>query len=152
MHSRHSPHPVVSLLIKNYAIYTTATFRNCGLYFKWDQFSASDDEDDNSVEDDAQEVSVLKIYNRRFFFNFYSYTRNVFLQNDVIYMPQVKKEIHNSKVSTSPETYENVDLDHVYIQFNQEFNSWSEGERVVNLVSWTLYKTIIISESNEKTC
>ena len=52
-----------------------------------------------------------------------------------MYMP-VKKEMQISKFSNSlPKNYENVDLDHVYIEFNQEFHSWSEGERVVNLVS-----------------
>ncbi|XP_011500604.1 PREDICTED: receptor-type tyrosine-protein phosphatase N2 [Ceratosolen solmsi marchali] len=54
--------------------------------------------------------------------------------NEVVHSPQVKKEIYNLKVSSSPKTYENVDLDHVYIQFNQEFHSWSEGEIVVNTV------------------
>jgi hypothetical protein len=59
-----------------------------------------------------------------------------------MHLPQVKKEIYNSKLNSSPKTYENVDMDHVYIQFNQEFHSWSEGEIVVNTVS--VHKFILI--------
>jgi len=33
-----------------------------------------------------------------------------------------------------PETYKNVDLDYVYIEFEQEFHTWLEGEHVVNKV------------------
>ena len=32
-------------------------------------------------------------------------------------------------------TYENVDMDHMYIQFNNEFTKWSDGERVVEEVA-----------------
>lgn len=31
-------------------------------------------------------------------------------------------------------TYENVDLDHLYIQFDSEFTKWSDGEKVVEEV------------------
>ena len=33
-----------------------------------------------------------------------------------------------------PKSYNNVDLDHVYMEFQQPFHTWSEGEHVVKEV------------------
>ncbi|KAG5321895.1 PTPR2 phosphatase, partial [Pseudoatta argentina] len=57
--------------------------------------------------------------------------------NNEIYAPLTKKELHNNMYRTSDdrsETYKNVDLDYVYIEFEQEFHTWLEGEHVVNKV------------------
>lgn len=34
--------------------------------------------------------------------------------------------------------YENVDTDHVYLLFNDEFTKWSDGEKVVEVVAQLL--------------
>ncbi|XP_012061922.1 PREDICTED: receptor-type tyrosine-protein phosphatase N2, partial [Atta cephalotes] len=57
--------------------------------------------------------------------------------NNEIYAPLTKKELNSNMYRTSdgqPETYKNVDLDYVYIEFEQEFHTWLEGEHVVNKV------------------
>ncbi|XP_023288665.1 receptor-type tyrosine-protein phosphatase N2 [Orussus abietinus] len=36
--------------------------------------------------------------------------------------------------AVSPKSYKNVDMDHVYIEFKQEFHTWYEGERIVEKV------------------
>ncbi|XP_011062953.1 PREDICTED: receptor-type tyrosine-protein phosphatase-like N isoform X1 [Acromyrmex echinatior] len=57
--------------------------------------------------------------------------------NNEIYAPLTKKELHSNMYRTSDdrsETYKNVDLDYVYIEFEQEFHTWLEGEHVVNKV------------------
>lgn len=55
------------------------------------------------------------------------------LQNEV-YAPLMKKELRGSAYKASdgsPRTYKNVDLDYVYIEFEQEFHTWLEGGHVV---------------------
>uniref|UniRef100_A0ABD2WIF4 Receptor-type tyrosine-protein phosphatase N2 n=1 Tax=Trichogramma kaykai TaxID=54128 RepID=A0ABD2WIF4_9HYME len=60
--------------------------------------------------------------------------QNVLLEKkEILTVPNAQKDFYNLKLNLS-KTYENVDLDYVYIQFNQEFHSWSEGERIVNMV------------------
>ncbi|XP_018395926.1 PREDICTED: uncharacterized protein LOC108774340 isoform X2 [Cyphomyrmex costatus] len=57
--------------------------------------------------------------------------------NNEIYAPLTKKKLHDNMYKTNngrPETYKNVDLDYVYIEFEQEFHTWLEGEHVVNKV------------------
>ncbi|XP_018342350.1 PREDICTED: receptor-type tyrosine-protein phosphatase N2 isoform X1 [Trachymyrmex septentrionalis] len=57
--------------------------------------------------------------------------------NNEVYAPLTKKELHSNMYRISdgrPETYKNVDLDYVYIEFEQEFHTWLEGEHVVNKV------------------
>lgn len=57
--------------------------------------------------------------------------------NNQIYAPLTKKELRGNKNKMNddqPETYENVDLDHVYIEFEQPFHNWSEGAHVVTKV------------------
>ncbi|XP_014600401.1 PREDICTED: receptor-type tyrosine-protein phosphatase-like N isoform X1 [Polistes canadensis] len=54
--------------------------------------------------------------------------------SDVPISLPVKKELKSS-VKSYEGSYKNVDTDHVYIEFQQEFHTWSEGERVVNEVS-----------------
>ncbi|KAL2720816.1 receptor-type tyrosine-protein phosphatase-like N isoform X1 [Vespula squamosa] len=53
--------------------------------------------------------------------------------NDVPISLPVKKE-WKSNVHSLEKSYKNVDTDHVYIEFQQEFHTWSEGERVVDEV------------------
>lgn len=46
----------------------------------------------------------------------------------------MKKELRGNMYkmhSDLPKTYKNVDLDYVYIEFEQEFHTWLEGEHVV---------------------
>ncbi|XP_035734492.1 uncharacterized protein LOC118447101 isoform X1 [Vespa mandarinia] len=45
----------------------------------------------------------------------------------------VKKE-WKSNIPSIEKSYKNVDTDHVYIEFQQEFHTWEEGERVVDEV------------------
>ncbi|KAG7196665.1 hypothetical protein KM043_016002 [Ampulex compressa] len=55
--------------------------------------------------------------------------------NEVLLAP-VKKEV-NSNLPEPKDTariYKNVDLDHVYMEFQQAFHTWSEGEHVVKEV------------------
>jgi len=54
-----------------------------------------------------------------------------------VYAPLIKKELRGDVYKTNdgrPETYKNVDLDYVYIEFEQEFHTWLEGEHVVTKV------------------
>ncbi|KAF7406412.1 hypothetical protein HZH68_005781 [Vespula germanica] len=53
--------------------------------------------------------------------------------NDVPISLPVKKE-WKSNVHSFEKSYKNVDTDHVYIEFQQEFHTWVEGERVVDEV------------------
>ncbi|XP_017796150.1 PREDICTED: receptor-type tyrosine-protein phosphatase N2 isoform X1 [Habropoda laboriosa] len=53
--------------------------------------------------------------------------------NDVLFTPYVKKEAPAQQTEGS-KTYNNVDLDHVYVEFQQQFHTWSEGEHVVTEV------------------
>lgn len=52
------------------------------------------------------------------------------------------------------ETYRNVDLDYVYIEFEQEFHTWLEGEHVVAKVEqnrtiiWRIIRRIILIINN----
>ncbi|XP_029663204.1 uncharacterized protein LOC115235499 isoform X2 [Formica exsecta] len=50
-----------------------------------------------------------------------------------IYAPLTKKELGDVYKANddSPRTYKNVDLDYVYIEFEQAFHKWLEGEHVV---------------------
>lgn len=45
----------------------------------------------------------------------------------------MKKE-WKSNIPSIEKSYKNVDTDHVYIEFQQEFNAWEKGERVVDEV------------------
>ncbi|XP_043272506.1 receptor-type tyrosine-protein phosphatase N2 isoform X2 [Venturia canescens] len=49
----------------------------------------------------------------------------------ILRSPQMKKNtvVYNGK------QYENVDIDHLYLQFNSEFTKWSDGEEVVETVA-----------------
>ncbi|XP_072765719.1 receptor-type tyrosine-protein phosphatase-like N isoform X1 [Anoplolepis gracilipes] len=58
--------------------------------------------------------------------------------NNEVYAPltkkrTMKKELHGTYIGSEdpPRTYKNVDLDYVYIMFEQEFHTWLEGEHVV---------------------
>ncbi|XP_043524231.1 receptor-type tyrosine-protein phosphatase N2 isoform X3 [Frieseomelitta varia] len=51
--------------------------------------------------------------------------------NDVLLNPYVKKEVGQQADSKS---YNNVDLDHVYVEFQEPFHKWSDGEHVVEKV------------------
>ncbi|XP_017886079.1 receptor-type tyrosine-protein phosphatase N2 isoform X2 [Ceratina calcarata] len=52
--------------------------------------------------------------------------------NDVLLAPHVKKEVGTGQHMDTLKFYNNVDLDHVYVEFfNHEFHTWSEGEHVV---------------------
>ncbi|XP_011688664.1 PREDICTED: uncharacterized protein LOC105450504 [Wasmannia auropunctata] len=66
----------------------------------------------------------------------YSETDNQ--DNNEVYAPLTKKELRGNIYKTinddGSETYKNVDLDYVYIEFEQEFHTWSEGEHVVTKV------------------
>ncbi|TGZ55071.1 receptor-type tyrosine-protein phosphatase-like N [Temnothorax longispinosus] len=65
----------------------------------------------------------------------YSETDNQ--DNNEVYAPLTKKELPGDTYKTSDdrsETYKNVDLDYVYIVFEQEFHTWVEGEHVVTKV------------------
>ncbi|XP_017755362.1 PREDICTED: receptor-type tyrosine-protein phosphatase N2 isoform X2 [Eufriesea mexicana] len=55
--------------------------------------------------------------------------------NDVLLTPYVKKEAEAGQHTVNSNSYNNVDLDYVYIEFQQEFHTWSEGEHVVKEVS-----------------
>lgn len=52
----------------------------------------------------------------------------------ILRSPQMKKDtiFYNGK------NYENVDTDHVYLLFNDEFTKWSDGEKVVEVVAQLL--------------
>ncbi|XP_014479416.1 PREDICTED: receptor-type tyrosine-protein phosphatase N2 isoform X2 [Dinoponera quadriceps] len=60
--------------------------------------------------------------------------------NNEVYAPLTKKELRDNmyKASDAPRTYKNVDLDYVYIEFEQEFHKWLEGEHVVAKVGQLL--------------
>lgn len=47
--------------------------------------------------------------------------------------PYVKKEVGTGQQADS-KSYNNVDLDHVYVEFQQPFHKWSDGEHVVEKV------------------
>ncbi|XP_019886087.1 receptor-type tyrosine-protein phosphatase N2 isoform X1 [Ooceraea biroi] len=54
--------------------------------------------------------------------------------NNEIYAPLTKKELRGNAYKAldgSSRAYKNVDLDYVYIEFEQEFHKWLEGEHVV---------------------
>ncbi|XP_025155504.1 receptor-type tyrosine-protein phosphatase N2 isoform X1 [Harpegnathos saltator] len=54
--------------------------------------------------------------------------------NNEVYAPLTKKELRGNMYKANdgpPKTYKNVDLDYVYIEFEQEFHKWLEGEHVV---------------------
>nr|XP_012142192.1 PREDICTED: receptor-type tyrosine-protein phosphatase N2 isoform X1 [Megachile rotundata]XP_012142193.1 PREDICTED: receptor-type tyrosine-protein phosphatase N2 isoform X1 [Megachile rotundata] len=63
----------------------------------------------------------------------FSSYKNIF-QNEVIFSPFVKKEVGAGHQSESLKSYNNVDLDHVYMVFQQPIHTWSEGEHVVKEV------------------
>nr|XP_033327168.1 receptor-type tyrosine-protein phosphatase N2 isoform X1 [Megalopta genalis] len=55
--------------------------------------------------------------------------------NEELLAPFVKKEVGNGQPDeTSTKSYRNVDLDHVYIEFQQPFHTWQEAEHVVKEV------------------
>ncbi|XP_020282102.1 receptor-type tyrosine-protein phosphatase N2 isoform X2 [Pseudomyrmex gracilis] len=58
------------------------------------------------------------------------------IQDDEKYELSMKKSlpVNNKENDDSLKNYENVDLDHVYIEFKQEFRKWAEGEHVVDKV------------------
>ncbi|KAH0952603.1 hypothetical protein HN011_005181 [Eciton burchellii] len=54
--------------------------------------------------------------------------------NNEIYAPLTKKELHSyvdKPLDNLSEAYKNVDLDYVYIEFEQAFHKWLEGEHVI---------------------
>lgn len=53
-------------------------------------------------------------------------------QNNVLLTP--KKEIENVQQANSSKSYNNIDLDHVYIEFQQPFHAWIEAKHVVQEV------------------
>ncbi|XP_076291389.1 tyrosine phosphatase IA-2 isoform X2 [Lasioglossum baleicum] len=56
-------------------------------------------------------------------------------QNDEeLFEPFVKKEVFGQSEESSSTSYHNVDLDHVYVQFEQPIHVWAEGEHVVEEV------------------
>ncbi|XP_024936443.1 receptor-type tyrosine-protein phosphatase N2 isoform X2 [Cephus cinctus] len=57
-------------------------------------------------------------------------------QNDILYPPLTKKEVKDNAGISKPSenSYKNVDLDHVYIEFENTFLTWAEGEHVVKEV------------------
>ncbi|XP_032683793.1 receptor-type tyrosine-protein phosphatase N2 isoform X2 [Odontomachus brunneus] len=65
----------------------------------------------------------------------YSETDNQ--DNNEVYAPLTKKELRGNMYKMNdepPMTYKNVDLDYVYIVFEQEFHKWIDGEHVVTKV------------------
>nr|XP_031840719.1 receptor-type tyrosine-protein phosphatase N2 isoform X1 [Nomia melanderi] len=61
--------------------------------------------------------------------------------NDVLLAPFVKKEVGTEHLEGSSKSYHNVDLDHVYVEVQQPFHRWSEGEHVVKEVGKLLELT-----------
>ncbi|KZC11930.1 Receptor-type tyrosine-protein phosphatase N2 [Dufourea novaeangliae] len=62
--------------------------------------------------------------------------------NDVLLPPFVKKEVGTGHpAESSSGSYHNVDLDHVYMELEQPFRRWSEGEHVVKEVEKLLELT-----------
>ncbi|XP_076231985.1 tyrosine phosphatase IA-2 [Calliopsis andreniformis] len=55
-------------------------------------------------------------------------------QDNEVLIPFVKKEV-GIQPENSPKSYNNVDLDHVYVEFQQPFHTWPEGEHVVKEVA-----------------
>lgn len=54
------------------------------------------------------------------------------LNNEELFEPFVKKEVGTGPLEESPTTsYHNVDLDHVYVVFEQPILKWVEGEHIV---------------------
>ncbi|XP_053598990.1 receptor-type tyrosine-protein phosphatase N2 [Microplitis demolitor] len=59
---------------------------------------------------------------------------------EVLRAPLVKKELIAGKDITrlslekDPAKYDNVDMDHVYIQFKEEFHKWAEGKEIVDKI------------------
>ncbi|CAL1676925.1 unnamed protein product [Lasius platythorax] len=67
--------------------------------------------------------------------------------NNEVYAPLTKKELHGTYNANEdpPRTYKNVDLDYVYIVFEQAFHTWLEGEHVVTKIEELLglpYRTL----------
>ena len=58
------------------------------------------------------------------------------LQDKLLYPPLTKKELSTSrhKIQDSQKIYKNVDMDHVYIDFEKPINKWMEGAHIVNEV------------------
>ncbi|XP_036143602.1 receptor-type tyrosine-protein phosphatase N2 isoform X2 [Monomorium pharaonis] len=54
--------------------------------------------------------------------------------NNQIYTSFTKKELRGNTNDDRSEIYKNVDLDSVYIEFEQEFHTWLEGAHVVSKV------------------
>lgn len=57
----------------------------------------------------------------------------------------MKKEVGTEHLEGSSKSYHNVDLDHVYVEVQQPFHRWSEGEHVVKevlLASFNFANTI----------
>ena len=55
----------------------------------------------------------------------------------MLYPPLSKKELlgtSGSKIQNSLNNYKNVDLDHVYLDFEEPINVWVRGEHIVNEV------------------
>lgn len=85
---------------------------------------------------DSQNVSITKLMlSTRLESVTLLFYQFVMLQNE-IYGPSMKKSLpaNNKRHDNSLKNYENVDLDHVYIEFKQEFHKWTEGEHVVKKV------------------
>nr|XP_034182626.1 receptor-type tyrosine-protein phosphatase N2 isoform X1 [Osmia lignaria] len=61
--------------------------------------------------------------------------------NEVLLSSFVKKEVGAGQQVDGPKSYDNVDLDHVYMEFQQPFHTWSEGEHVVKEVEKLLELT-----------
>ena len=64
---------------------------------------------------------------------------DIVLQNNEVFAPLTKKELHDNlhKADNDPlRTYKNVDLDYVYIEFEQVFHKWEQGAHVVAKVKF----------------
>lgn len=75
----------------------------------------------------------------------------MFQSNDV-YAPLTKKELRGYK-DAPPKIYKNVDLDYVYIEFEQELHTWLEGKHVVAKVKSTRNEVVgsLVRDINYKT-
>lgn len=66
----------------------------------------------------------------------------IFMYQEDLRAPLVKKELIAGKDITrltldkdTSTNYDNVDMDHVYIQFKEEFHKWAEGNKIVKKVT-----------------
>lgn len=75
-------------------------------------------------------------YNEVYFGYYKNYT-DIVLQNNEVYAPLTKKELRGNSHKINnvpPRIYKNVDLDYVYIEFEQEFHKWEQGAHIVTKV------------------